>query len=429
MVAPPYVTYAIIAANVAVYLAMGASGVSWTQPSIPDAIRWGADFGPLTLNGQWWRLFTSTFVHFGILHIAFNMWCLLDLGRSLEFFMGRKAFAATYVVSGIAASTVSLWWRPLSVSAGASGAIFGVAGAFASYIFLKRVDLIPQALKRIRGSLAFFIIVNLAWGAASIGIDNSAHLGGLIAGAILGAIVPPVIARRVRPGPVDVVGYGPSLESAPKPNSGDNRTALAIVLGSALVLIAALSYVRKDHAAYADYGQAVALLRSGHFDQAIGALNESAQKDGNFILTHMLLGETFLEQANPSAAVAPLERATRLDASDLQNQQNLALAYVGTGQHTEALGEIGNVISAEKNEPGWDAVFIRSVAEGQSGDYASATRDLEAVNNANPKLSAGQTDLLRFEGLAKGQPESALPPLAVPYSQLVARSNDWPFLP
>jgi rhomboid protease GluP len=102
------VTYAIIAANVVVYVAMGLSGVSWTRPSIPDAIRWGADFGPLSLDGQWWRLFTSTFVHFGILHIAFNMWCLLDLGRSLEFVMGRKAFAATYFVSGIAASTVSL---------------------------------------------------------------------------------------------------------------------------------------------------------------------------------------------------------------------------------------------------------------------------------------------------------------------------------
>lgn len=429
MVAPPYVTYAIIAANAAVYLAMGVSGVSWTQPSIPDAIRWGADFGPLTLNGQWWRVFTSTFVHFGILHIAFNMWCLLDLGRSLEFFMGRKAFAATYVASGVAASTVSLWWRPLSVSAGASGAIFGVAGAFASYIFLKRVDLIPQALKRIRGSLAFFIIVNLAWGAASIGIDNSAHLGGLIAGAILGALVPPVVARRVHSGPVDVVGYGPSLESAATRNSGDNRTALAIVLGSALVLIAALSYVRKDHAAYADYGQAVVLLRSGRPAQAIGALNESVQKDENFILTHMLLGETFLEQANAGAAVAPLERAIHLDSSDLQNHQNLALAYIGTGQYQAALGEIAEVISAEKNQPGWDAVFIRGIAEGQTGDYATATRDLQAVNSANPRLPAGQSDLLRFEGLANQRPALALPPLTIPYSQLVAKSDDWPFLP
>lgn len=111
-IALPPVTLAIIAANALVYVAMGISGASWTDPSILDAVKWGADFGPLTLSSDWWRLFTSTFVHFGIIHIALNMWCLLNLGTTLEPFMGRKVFSVMYVASGLAASLVSVTWDP-----------------------------------------------------------------------------------------------------------------------------------------------------------------------------------------------------------------------------------------------------------------------------------------------------------------------------
>jgi rhomboid protease GluP len=428
-IAPPYVTYAIIAANVAVYLAMGVSGVSWTEPSIPDAIRWGADFGPLTLNGQWWRLFTSTFVHFGILHIAFNMWCLLDLGRSLEFLMGRKAFAATYLASGIAASMVSLWWRPLSVSAGASGAIFGVAGAFASYIFLKRVDLIPQALKRIRNSLAFFIIVNLAWGAARVGIDNSAHLGGLIAGAIVGAIVPPIVARRIRAGDAaTVVGYGPSLDSTAQKELRATRTALAIVIGSAIVLIAAAAYVRKDHVAYAEYGQAVTLIKSGRSDEAIAMLEQAVQSDHSALFAQMMLGELHLEQQNPNAAVLPLEQAAALDGKDDQIRQNLALAYLGAGRSLDAAKQIAAVLADEKTEPSWDTGFIDALAAEQGGNYAQAVGELRAVIQAKPDLSEARDDLRRIDG-SRGDSLAAQSPLVIPYSKLVVKSNDWPLFP
>jgi len=130
----PPVTRIIIAVNVLVYVAMGLSGVSWTDPSVLQAIRWGADFGPLTLSGQWWRLFTSMFVHFGFFHILLNMWCLRNLAVALEPMMGRLAFSITYLFSGLAASAVSTAWNPWRASAGASGAIFGIAGAFVSYL-------------------------------------------------------------------------------------------------------------------------------------------------------------------------------------------------------------------------------------------------------------------------------------------------------
>src|SRR6204780_3176834 len=107
----PLVTRVIIAVNVLVYVAMGLSGVSWTDPSVAQAIRWGADFGPLTLSGQWWRLFTCMFVHFGFFHILLNMWCLRNLAVALEPMMGRVAFSITYLFSGLAARAANTAWN------------------------------------------------------------------------------------------------------------------------------------------------------------------------------------------------------------------------------------------------------------------------------------------------------------------------------
>ena len=107
---PPVVTGATIAINVLVFLAMGISGVSWTEPGYQALVRSGANFGPLTLSGEWWRLLSSTFVHIGILRVALNMWCLWDLGSVLERLMGWKSFVITYIVTGIAGSELSLAW-------------------------------------------------------------------------------------------------------------------------------------------------------------------------------------------------------------------------------------------------------------------------------------------------------------------------------
>src|SRR5271170_1853028 len=193
----PPVTRVLIAVNVLVYVAMGLSGVSWTDPSVLQAIRWGADFGPLTLSGQWWRLFTSMFVHFGFFHIALNMWCLRNLAVALEPMMGGLAFSITYLFSGLAASAVSTAWNPWRASAGASGAIFGIAGAFVSYLLLKKAAIPASLVRQNLRSLAVFILLNLSIGAASGHIDNSAHLGGLVAGLIIGALLPRIPLKAV----------------------------------------------------------------------------------------------------------------------------------------------------------------------------------------------------------------------------------------
>jgi rhomboid protease GluP len=183
------VTNGLIGLNVLVFLWMVLRGVSPFAPTPQQAIAFGADFGPLTLHGEWWRLVTSMFVHFGILHIGLNMWCLWNLGRAAEHLMGRASYLLAYFVSGIFGSIASVYWHPLAAGAGASGAIFGMAGVLVSYVYLKKTPAHITINRRMLGSLGTFIAYNLAFGALP-GISNAAHIGGLVMGLAVGAALP-----------------------------------------------------------------------------------------------------------------------------------------------------------------------------------------------------------------------------------------------
>lgn len=182
-------TPAIVIVNVLVFFAMVATGVHFFSPNAQSVLEWGANYGPKTLSGQWWRLVTCMFLHFGILHLAFNMWILWDLGRLVERMVGTVGFVLLYFVSGVAGSIASLVWNPVVISAGASGAVFGVAGALLGLLALRR-DTIPTAvLTQLRNSMLAFLFYNVVYGITASGIDMAAHIGGLIAGLACGLIL------------------------------------------------------------------------------------------------------------------------------------------------------------------------------------------------------------------------------------------------
>ena len=183
------VTRVLVGINIAVFVAMALSGVSLSEPTIAQLLKWGANFGPLSLGSQPWRMLTSNYLHIGLLHILFNMWCLWDLGNLAERIFDRWTYVLTYTVCGLAGSLGSLWWHPLDVGAGASGAIFGLAGALIAALYLGRLPIPKQAVQRTLRSLLMFAGYNLFFGAVGAGIDNSAHLGGLVAGLVLGAVL------------------------------------------------------------------------------------------------------------------------------------------------------------------------------------------------------------------------------------------------
>src|ERR1700675_3554525 len=194
------VTQAIFGINVAVFVVMLLSGVSMlSNPSGQDLVRWGANFGPLTVGGEWWRLLTCVFIHGGLLHIAFNMWCLWDLGRLAESVYGHWTLAAVYLITGLAASLASLFWHPVGLSVGASGAIFGIAGALVASFYLGEFSLPRAAITGTLRSVVIFVGYNLFFGAIIAHTDNAAHIGGLLMGLLLGALI-----ARVAPQSDDV---------------------------------------------------------------------------------------------------------------------------------------------------------------------------------------------------------------------------------
>jgi len=180
-----YITYALIAVNILIFILMVVNGAGLIVPDNNLVyIKWGSNFAPLTLSGDYWRLVTNTFIHFGIIHLLMNMYCLYIIGAYLEPMLGRVKFIAAYFCTGILASIVSLWWHSEPVnSAGASGAIFGMYGLF---LALLTTNVIPASVRKgLLQNIGIFIVYNLVYGVKS-GVDNSAHVGGLVSGFLIG---------------------------------------------------------------------------------------------------------------------------------------------------------------------------------------------------------------------------------------------------
>ena len=119
------VTPVLLGLNVAIFGLMLAWGLHPMQPAMDDLIRWGANYGPKTTQGEWWRMFTCMFLHIGLLHLLFNMVALWNVGSFMGQLLGSMGFLVLYVVAGLLGSVASVAWNPFVISAGASGAIFG----------------------------------------------------------------------------------------------------------------------------------------------------------------------------------------------------------------------------------------------------------------------------------------------------------------
>jgi len=203
------VTPALIGLNVTVFLLMVLLHVGVFSPSREDLIRWGANFGEATLSGEPWRLFSSMFVHIGIVHILVNMFVLWKIGPLVERILGPVRFAVIYLASGLCGSLVSVLWHPPSVvSAGASGAIFGLFGALLGFL-LRDGESVP---KEVHGALlknaSLLIVYNVVYGALHAGTDVADHLGGLVGGFAFGVfLATPLTATRAGPLPASLENW------------------------------------------------------------------------------------------------------------------------------------------------------------------------------------------------------------------------------
>lgn len=188
-----YITPILMHINIGIFLLMAIIGLGFISFKGQDLLNWGANYRPITINGQWWRLLTSTFLHGGLMHILSNMFGLLFVGIFLEPLLGRTKYLTVYLLTGILASVTSIWWYDATVSIGASGAIFGLYGIFLALLLTKVYP--PDFAKSFLISTIIFIGYNLLMGLAG-GIDNAAHIGGLLSGFVIGLILCPTLRQH-----------------------------------------------------------------------------------------------------------------------------------------------------------------------------------------------------------------------------------------
>ena len=228
-------TYLLVGIKCAVFLVMVLRGVGIGNPTVDQLIQWGADnAGNVLLGGEWWRIVTAMFVHVGILHLATNMWCLWNLALLAEPLMGSVGVIAVYILTGAAGnllSTLVNWilyhnapgGPVFPAGAGASGAVFGIAGALIVLLKSNLLPVPPMELKKLRRSVIYFAVLNLVLGLSISGgifflhsglnIDNMAHVGGFACGLLFAVpMVPrigaprPLFNRRLEIAVIMVVG-------------------------------------------------------------------------------------------------------------------------------------------------------------------------------------------------------------------------------
>jgi membrane associated rhomboid family serine protease len=183
-----------ISAMFVVEIVMGGPGSLLQGPDGQTLFDLGAMFPPAVANGQYWRLFSAMFLHAGLLHIGFNAYALWLFGRGIEGSLGRTWFVVLYFVSGFVASAASYAFGPVgALSVGASGAIFGIFGGFIAYNYRRRHTALGAANLR---SAVTLILLNALLAIGYRAIDWRAHLGGLVAGLLVGYVADALGSRR-----------------------------------------------------------------------------------------------------------------------------------------------------------------------------------------------------------------------------------------
>jgi membrane associated rhomboid family serine protease len=278
----------LIGINTAVFLGMilGSGEIMGFRPE--TLIRWGGNFGPYTLSGEYWRLVTAGFVHGNPLHFALNMWCLWSLGQLSERLFGSSVTLAIYVLTGVGGAMLSVGLHPMRLEVGASAAVFGVAGAILSGIKFGNVPLASVHKRQIFSSLIFFVIFNLSFGMLP-GIDNMAHLGGLVSGFL----------------------FGVPLASAAA--SGKKVMEWGTIVLATLVLVGIGSRVVQTYGHVSQLRVGAIEIQDHNSSRAIPVLQRAAASEPNDAVAHYLLGVAYQQAGRQENANVEFDRTQQLD--------------------------------------------------------------------------------------------------------------------
>ncbi len=236
-------TSVFVAVNILFFLGVLATGGTDGREGFNNLLDWGAKYGPLIADGEYWRLAMPMFLHVGFFHVLTNLFGLVIFGSMVERIFGPRNFVAIYLAAGIAGNVASFVAGP-NLSVGASGAVFGIFGAFGAYLLLNR-RLLGQVGRQQLTSIGVIVAINIVFGLSVSGVDNAAHIGGLIAGASVAFLVAPRERLVTVASPFSFVGTPRmALQTGQQPTS---RLVLAVVviavIAAGLTFLVSQTYV------------------------------------------------------------------------------------------------------------------------------------------------------------------------------------------
>ena len=304
------VTWLLIVLNLMVYALVALQG----NPEDPLVLlKYGAKWAPAIFSGQWWRFLTAPFLHFGIFHLGMNLYALYSIGQQVEYLAGSLRFFLIYLSAALWGVLGSLYFSPQSISAGASGAIFGLVGSLLCFALLYRHAVRPGALQH----LVLVIGLNIFLGLLIPGIDNFAHIGGLVAG-FFAAYFSPFKPRSKRVLVVSCFGLNTLLSKV---------NAAIPQAGSWKELLASGSEALEEK----NYQEAVACLEEakGKAPAAMDDLLSLKLAEAHFHLGNELLDEDPVKAAQHyTSSIA--------NRADPATYHNLVLAYLTAGNEKKA---------------------------------------------------------------------------------------------
>ncbi len=285
----PHLTHALIALNVLAWLATLVLGGNPLQTPTDVLFNLGGNAAFEVQQGEWWRLLSATFLHAGVLHLAVNMIGLYAAGVTVERIYGPVAYLLIYLGAGLLGSALSLSFAAQhAIGVGASGAVFGVAGAWLVAIRQYRGRMPETLSKRLLTQIGLFVLYSLVQGLTKPGVDNAAHVGGLIGGCLLACILP---AR------LDMDRYRRRLPG---------RAAMALAATGAGIAVLAMLAPRAalDHRQFFASAEAVARGFS-----AVGAAAQATESDQQAFAAGRLSARQWVER-NHAVHVPALRQAT-----------------------------------------------------------------------------------------------------------------------
>jgi rhomboid protease GluP len=404
--------HVLVGANVMVFVAMVlASGPSLDFPG-QVMVHFGANFGPYTLSGDWWRLLTYMFLHGGLMHIAFNMWCLWDLGALCESLYGRWTFACIYLITGIAGGLASVAWNPGVLSVGASGAIFGLAGALLASFYLGEFSVPRIAIQGTLRSLLFFVGFNVLFGTMISGIDNACHFGGLISGLILGALIARVapqhdaVLRRVGVLSVVALALAASAIGVQRWRGAPMRMGRAFAAASdndpnrAITQLQAI-VKQQPKMAQAHFALGQAYFNREQFPQAESEFRRTLELEPQNAEARFSLGITLLNEKRLDDAKAAFTQLVSQDAKSVEGHYGLGLALADEENYQAAIAEFKNAAGLNPQLTGIYYEIGKSYANLKMYDEAIAAYLKEKENGDEPILERALAEAYQAKGLTQ----------------------------